>query len=446
MKSLAYKLISEINEIYLYEKRSHPELNTVKNDVTVLEKYYQIEKNSDSEISKYYFTFQDIGKVGVNPKANYFTPAGVYTYPLKQMFSKYISGRIPYAMDRPEVYLLELTADDNRILYANDYPASVSAEADMKILKRYCEEQGFDFEDLFNKAEKYVKDSNWSSGRNIVVNPYIISHLLAKKVKGDSPSLINYWTKILHNVLGYDVIVDNGTGFIHSNEPNQACFLVPSSYKVVEKLRNNISSYINGYDFSSGKERFSKNKLDILKIEDSVYNDDIYLVNESKQVTLPKSLKVNGSLYLECDSPERNKIYISRFPSKLYVEKEMIIANVDNLKSLPENLYVGGRMTLNGTDVKKFPNKIHIGGDLRLESSKINEIPESLSRLNGGFSAYKCRFTKFPRNWVINGNLSFYQCEIDVDNLPDKLSVKGRSSFDSTYKGIFQEKYPELFK
>ena len=61
---------------------------------------------------------------------------------------------------------------------------------------------------------------------------------------------INLWNKILHNVLGYDAIIDNGTGLIHDNEPTQACFLVPSSYKVVEKLKNNTSNYINGFDYS----------------------------------------------------------------------------------------------------------------------------------------------------------------------------------------------------
>ena len=436
MKSLAQNLLSFIHEIYLNEKRSHSEQNTIKNDLSVLNSYYQIERNSDSEISRYYFSFQDIGKVGVNPQAKYSTPAGVYAYPLKYMFKKFTIGRIPYAMNRPELFLLELTSD--KILFANNY-SNFDDEIDK--LKDYCNNNNIDFSNAVKEAEEYIRYCNGGRLDKEKVNPYTISHYIAKTAKGGL-SLINLWNKILHNVLGYDAIIDNGTGLIHDNEPTQACFLVSSSYKVVEKLKNNISNYVNGLDFSSGKERFEKVKFERLTIENPC-EEDPYLVNQSAILTFPKSLKVNDSLTLEVDFPERNRIYISRFPNDLYVKGSLILCNLTNLRKLPDNLYVGGRLSLVGTDVTKLPENAQIKKAIRIDKSKITEIPDSWNVING-LELREVTINKFPRNLTINGNFTISRCNLNINSLPDNLTVDGNVYIDFEYKDIFKEKYPNL--
>jgi hypothetical protein len=55
-----------------------------------------------------YITFTAINKLGINPRSEYNTPNGIYTYPLtKDILEQLKVGRLPFAQDQPYMSLVQ---------------------------------------------------------------------------------------------------------------------------------------------------------------------------------------------------------------------------------------------------------------------------------------------------------------------------------------------------
>ena len=67
---------------YFKEKRKFAEKNPFIGAWDVLAKYV-----NDPDV---YISFTDIDKIGINPRSVYETPLGIYTYPLKEFYEKYL--------------------------------------------------------------------------------------------------------------------------------------------------------------------------------------------------------------------------------------------------------------------------------------------------------------------------------------------------------------------
>jgi len=226
---MQFKLLNELLQFKntILEARRNPELNPKITSLQALSKY----ANDDS----YFITYTTIEKVGLNPKSPFSTPIGVYAYRLKDIFHELQDKNYLFGVDRPYVNVLKLTS--NKVLDLGNYS---NKEADLKKLQKIYEEQtGKSFNDILAdfKANashellyKIDSDSKYVYG---LMN--FISNRIDGKTGPVKKSMI-YFNTLLRK-MGYDVVVDN-TSTIHLLQPSQAVFLVPSTYKFVEKIIN----------------------------------------------------------------------------------------------------------------------------------------------------------------------------------------------------------------
>ena len=100
---------------FISEARRNPDKNPKISLVQALEPYkdkpdYFI-SFTDGFRSKAKMDYEDIKspplpKLGINPKTKYDTPAGIYAYPLKEMWKAIKDDSIPFASDRPFIQWL----------------------------------------------------------------------------------------------------------------------------------------------------------------------------------------------------------------------------------------------------------------------------------------------------------------------------------------------------
>lgn len=229
------------------------------------------------------FVYQD--KVGINPKSIYDTPIGVYTYPLDFIFDE---EDVPFRGDQKPNKIKVLKQLSNKVL-SNDL-SDGEYERQIKKIENIVEESD-KYSYTFKKGLKeYIKrwedaarkqtnfGSLWNVTRMITMDYYA-----NKNSKATGPTKNNpvAWTKLLID-LGYDIVIDYGTGTIHPSEPTQAVFLNPKSYKVVgeefvdtearyHKTQKNtdkglIDTIEKGYTQKLIDELIKQNKTKLLKI------------------------------------------------------------------------------------------------------------------------------------------------------------------------------------
>lgn len=180
------------------------------------------------------FVYQD--KVGINPKSIYDTPIGVYTYPLDFIFDE---EDVPFRGEQKPNKIKVLKQLSNKVL-SNDL-SDGEYERQIKKIEKLVETSDKYSSDMKRGITSYIKrwedaarkqtnfGSLWNVTRMITMDFYA-----NKNSKDTGPTKNNpvTWTKLLID-LGYDIVIDYGTGTIHPSEPTQAVFLNPKSYKVV---------------------------------------------------------------------------------------------------------------------------------------------------------------------------------------------------------------------
>jgi hypothetical protein len=124
-------------------------------------------------------------------------------------------------------------------------------------------------------------------------------------------------------------------------------------------------------------------------------------------------LNIKGDL----DLFEENITYI---PEGLKVEDNLNLSSCKHLKYLPDNLYVGGDLDLEGTNIKQLPKGLYVGGDFRLVALKIKSLPKDLN-VDGGLDLGYSEITSLPNNLKVGGYLSLYNTKIT--SLPEGLEV-----------------------
>ena len=69
---------------------------------------------------------------------------------------------------------------------------------------------------------------------------------------------------------------------------------------------------------------------------------------------------------------------LTKLPNYLYVGDHLNIEGT-NIEEIPNNLYVGGYLSLYGcTQITKLPNYLYVGDHLNIEGTNIEEIPNNL--------------------------------------------------------------------
>jgi hypothetical protein len=95
---------------------------------------------------------------------------------------------------------------------------------------------------------------------------------------------------------------------------------------------------------------------------------------------LPKNLEVTEQLDLSFST-------ITELPEKLIVGDDLLLYDCRDLKSLPDNLYVGGALSIQRTGIKEFPIGMEVKNSIWLKGSPlgrytVKEIKEQLEERN----------------------------------------------------------------
>lgn len=239
------KFIRDIQVINLTEARRNPDMNPKISAYEALKPY--------SKDDRYFISFTQLDKLGINPKSRYETPLGIYTYPLSTIWKEYrveqtrsVGEAVPFAGDNPYIWLVKVNPGARFIKdmysdYGSDY-----YDRDMRVLKNHFLDNLKDYELKADESEKkkfeilidrlILKWTQSSSHRNPIMGMWNVTRNLAMMRKG-KPAV--QWNFLLRKVLGYDGFADrSGRGFIHPSEPIQAVFMSTRAFKVVAEFLN----------------------------------------------------------------------------------------------------------------------------------------------------------------------------------------------------------------
>ena len=249
------KLQDALTAKLLVETRRNPELNPKISAYMALKPY----SNNDD----YYISFTDIDKIGIYPQSQFRTPLGIYTYPLKEVWEKYnidkkrsIGKSVPFAGERPHIWLLKLKDDIKVVKSAEDYSFN-DLNRDTKILIKHVLENKEKYYKSFNvktpegltegkvidkfsfwaRTAKIKSEISklWNITRNIAFRGRDVDNCSDK----ERTSIITNWNTLFYKVLGYYGFADKtGTGYIHTFEPVQAVFFTKSAFEIEKEVLN----------------------------------------------------------------------------------------------------------------------------------------------------------------------------------------------------------------
>lgn len=240
----------EYVKIPLNGARRNPDKNPKLTIVEQLKPFYLEDKNPKDP--KYFISFTDLPKLGINPSFKFNNPLGVYAYPLNRIWLYLIKNSIPFAGNRPYVQLLKRTT--NKIL-DNSYTWNDFSE-DIKKLKNYINKlnlkESIDFKKLQSETRAGVRNKE-SAIYNIWYFLLLLSKDLERLTSRKAP---NIWTTLLVKALSYECVLDlEGEGFIHPSEPIQSVFLTKNSYQHIGMFLN--KRYDNSRSIELKKQLFS---------------------------------------------------------------------------------------------------------------------------------------------------------------------------------------------
>ena len=189
------------------EARRNPELNP-KHGFTdeMIRRLKESDPLPGYRTQNAFASFTSLEKLGINPSSKYYTPIGVYAYPLTYVYDE-IGDRdttwLPFAGEKPYVNFFSLK-DGANVIISRNFPAEVSDELYNKLYDIFGEEE---VDNLVQKSTYHAAVTN-SFGRF-----WYVTYMLSKN-KGKNPPA--YWNGLFRK-LGVDAVLDYGMGVIHDN-------------------------------------------------------------------------------------------------------------------------------------------------------------------------------------------------------------------------------------
>lgn len=200
-----------------------------------------------------FITFSDIQKVGLNPQTKH-VPAGIYTYPLKEIMQKFQekrredpyhwtwnwfmrSGDVPFASDRPYIHVLQSVVP---VIDVMEYDIKNLHDEVVRLIdKANLMEK---FSGVFRNKEDLVSMMSYTTNY-VRLSPMQVLIDTCKNIARYSPDAKVRRSALIVNeflrFLGYKAISDRtGTGTIHPHEPIQAVFLSKDAVRHVMTLDN----------------------------------------------------------------------------------------------------------------------------------------------------------------------------------------------------------------
>lgn len=162
----------------------------------------------------FFVHFSNVPRVGLYLVNQYDTPIGFYSYPLD--FDKIGD----FAIERPYAIIFRIKLGA-KILNFHEYHQYKFYNDLQKLKQKYSITDDQLKQWIKSSAVKSDAGYIWNITRNISFLSVDVAGGGEEKPGGGSTGS---WTMILHKVLGYDGVYDDGYGIIHPDEPNQAVF------------------------------------------------------------------------------------------------------------------------------------------------------------------------------------------------------------------------------
>lgn len=235
------------------EKRKNPEQNTKESVYDFILKY------ADDENTFLHTT--SIEKVGINPntatRTSDDTPAGIYTFQIKSI-KHYIEQA--KEMNKSLGWVLPYYGGDNAYILKSREPLR-------DMIRDYSNDDLYnDIEKLKTKFDSKRIDKFFRiapTNENFINAPVGYLWGITKAIAVGDPSELSHqqypdpmvWNKVLR-FLGHSTLVDEGYGWIHAAESNQALFLDSSQYDIIDHMkvsRKQNTITIGGNEYKGGR-------------------------------------------------------------------------------------------------------------------------------------------------------------------------------------------------
>lgn len=293
------------------------------------------------DVRDYGVSMTTIPKLGINPGSKYNTPVGVYFYPAEYYLRKKggkKNDKLDFQDDAPFIQIFEMFGDVEYIDEIN------SGQFNSYVAK------------LFNSKSKVAQliGKSESSTEKFIANAvassltqakkadsyggrlWYILYSLSKEDEDDvqrrdnaAPRSSVVWNSLLR-LLGMNIIIDNGSGIIHPNEPTQGVVLDPRNVKQVRTVENtSVKNDVLDNQFIN---------LANMKVNDGYIGDIVSYIRDMKLVYTPKYRKytekiVNNILGLLRKTPGTYK--------RLSMDEINVILQINKKHEVIKELVVG---------------------------------------------------------------------------------------------------------
>ena len=176
----------------------------------------------------------------------------------------------------------------------------------------------------------------------------------------------------------------------------------------------------NGEDFGNRKiivtgDLFLDSDIDPSLLKNLEVKGDLICDGQIK--TLPDNLQVGGDLF-------GSRMSLETLPNNLHVGGYLNLSYCTSLTTLPDNLQVEGKLNLIGcTSLATLPDNLQVGGNLYLSGcTSLTTLPNNL-QVDGDLGLTGCTsLTTLPNNLQVEGDLKLTLCQ-SLTTLPDNLQV-----------------------
>ena len=248
------------------------------------------------DVRDYGVSMTTIPKLGINPGSKYNTPVGIYFYPAEYYLRKKggkKNDKLDFQDNAPFIQIFEMFGDVEYIDEIN------SGQFNSYVTK------------LFNSKSKVAQllGKSESSTEKFIANAvassltqareadsyggrlWYILYSLSKEDEDEddvrrrdnaAPRSSVVWNSLLR-LLGMNIIIDNGSGIIHPNEPTQGVVLDPRNVKQVRTVENTgVKNDVLDNQFIN---------LANMKVNDGYIGDIVSYIRDMKLVYTPKYRK-----------------------------------------------------------------------------------------------------------------------------------------------------------
>ena len=301
------RLLAGIEQIT--EARKNPKQNKKVDTLSQI-------KQSAREYPNSFVTFTTIDKVGINPRTEFATPIGIYSYPIQYVIDEDLD--LPYPNKYNHIIIFEPNSNANIITI--DQLNKMKPQLDQaihKILgKLWNSTTNNMWHHVYNNIQSNIQNKSVQYNGRETVNKRQIA-IIARKIFTTA------------NIDG--IVDDNDSGTIHSNEQTQAVFFSKSNIRVIKQIFVSNKQYNNDKVSLHDVIQYNKYKSIPKWIQDAFdAHDFVHAVNKPIP-ELEHLLLTNTSIALEYSQnilkhrwPELEHLIIKDPAKAFYYAKDVI--------------------------------------------------------------------------------------------------------------------------